>query len=84
MPTPISIEEFLQSYKKDNPDEDVEVFQEVLTEAVRAQQDGAVCLQCGQPIWAIGSAVVGWRGCFSCITGEADDSEDYEIDSVCF
>ncbi len=39
---------------------------------------------CGQPIWAIGSATVDWDGCFTCITGEADESEDYEIESVCF
>jgi hypothetical protein len=75
--------EFLQSYEKDNPDEDVRMFQDALTEAVVAKQDGSVCLQCGQPIWAIGSAVVGWKGCFCCITGESDDSEDYEVDSVC-
>jgi hypothetical protein len=33
------------------------------------------------PIWAIGSAVVG-NACFTCITGEADPSSDYEIDEV--
>ena len=35
-------------------------------------------------MWAAGTAIVGWNGCFNCITGESDNSEDYEIDSVCF
>lgn len=35
------------------------------------------------PIWAIGTAIAGWHSCFTCLTGEADDSVDYEIDKVC-
>ena len=35
---------------------------------------------CGAPIWAAGSAITGTKMCFSCTTGEADDSEDYEIE----
>ena len=30
-------------------------------------------------IWAIGSAIGDFDGCFTCITGEGDDSGDYEI-----
>jgi hypothetical protein len=29
-------------------------------------------------LWAIGSAIGGFDGCFTCITGENDDSGDYE------
>lgn len=82
--SPISIDEFLKSYKVNNPKEDVKNLRKVLTAVVLDKKNGAVCNQCGQPIWAIGSAVVGWNGCFTCITGEADNSEDCEIDSVCF
>ena len=82
--SPISAEDFLKSYKDNNPSEDVESLRSVLVDVVKAKKKGAVCNICKQPIWAIGSAVVGWNGCFTCITGEADNSEDNEIDSVCF
>jgi hypothetical protein len=44
-------------------------------------QAGARC-HCGEPIWVIGSAEAG-HACFTCITGEADPSEDYEIAEAC-
>lgn len=43
----------------------------------KAQQQ-ATC-HCGSPIWAVGSALCGSSLCFSCITGEADCSYDYEV-----
>ena len=55
-----------------------------LVDAVNAKKNGTKCHNCGQPIWAAGTSIVGWNGCFSCITGESDNSDDYEIDSVCF
>ena len=82
--SPISIDDFVKSYRKNNPKEDAESLRTALLETVEAKKNGAVCYQCGQPIWAVGVAVVGWNGCFTCITGEADCSEDYEIESVCF
>ena len=82
--SPITIYDFIKAYKKSNPSEDVKKYRASLERAVNAKKSGAVCSQCGKPIWAIGSGTVGWSGCFSCITGEADNSEDYEIDSVCF
>lgn len=51
---------------------------------VRLKIDGGVCHVCGQPIWAIGSATIDDNMCFTCITGEADDSDDYEILEVCW
>ena len=80
----ISIEEFLKTYKKNNPDENAERYKDSLQRAVRMKQSGAKCSQCGQPIWAIGTATVGWDGCFTCISGETDNSDDYEIDSICY
>ena len=82
--TPTTIDEFVKSYNKSNPSEKNSNIRAVLIETVQAKKDGAKCSQCGQPIWAIGSAAIGWNGCFTCITGEADCSEDYEIDSVCY
>ena len=81
---PISIDDFLKSYKKNNPGEDAKSLRGVLNEIAKAKKDGAVCNQCKQPIWAIGSAIVDWNGCFTCISGEADNSDDYEIEGVCF
>ena len=43
-------------------------------------ESGARCMICGAPIWAAGSAITGTNMCFTCTTGEADDSEDYEIE----
>jgi len=82
--SPISIDDFIKSYKKNNPNESIKNLREVLSAVVEDKNNGAVCNQCKQPIWAVGSAIVGWNGCFTCISGEADNSEDYEIDSVCF
>ena len=82
--SPISIDAFLKQHKSNNPDTDMKAYRSQLERAVKAKKEGAVCYQCGQPIWAIGVATVEWNGCFSCITGEADNSDDYEIESVCF
>ena len=81
--TPISIDEFVKDYKKNNPKENAAEMREALVRAVDAKRAGAVCSVCGQLIWAIGTATVGWDSCFTCITGEADGSENFEIDSVC-
>lgn len=82
--TPISIDDFIKSYIKNNPGEKDSNIHESLPATVEAKKNGAKCMQCGQPIWAIGTAIVGWNGCFTCISGEADNADDYEIDSVCF
>ena len=50
-----------------------------LKETLKRKNEGACCQVCGQSIWAIGSAIGGFDGCFKCITGESDDSGDYEI-----
>ena len=79
---PISINEFAKSYVRHNQGEDLTEVKTRLKEAVRRKKAGARCVVCGAPIWAIGSAIV-FDGCFTCITGESDHSEDYEIDEVC-
>lgn len=51
-----------------------------LQAALEAKKNGVACMICGAPIWAAGSAITGINMCFTCTTGEADDSEDYEIE----
>jgi len=80
----ISIEDFVKKNKEKNSTESGETLRAALADAVVAKEKGVKCSQCKAPIWAIGTAVVGWNGCFTCITGETDNSEDFEIDSVCF
>lgn len=80
---PISIEDFVNKHCETNPEENPNQVKEDLKEAVKDKKKGETCFNCGQEIWAIGSAVA-YHGCFTCLTGEADSSEDYEIDEVCW
>lgn len=75
----ISVVEFAKSTVKNNPGTNYEELLDSLKAAVKRKKSGAKCCQCGQPIWAAGSAVTGTDMCFTCITGEGDDSEDYEV-----
>ena len=52
-----------------------------LQSALKAYQEGARC-DCGAAIWVLGSAEAGHM-CFTCMTGEADPSDDYEIAEAC-
>jgi len=52
--------------------------QEAIKSAAQQKANQAVC-HCGNPIWAVGSALCGSAMCFTCITGEADCSEDFEV-----
>lgn len=53
---------------------------QTLEDTLHAKRSGVKCVICGAPIWAAGSAITGTYMCFTCMTGEADDSEDYEIE----
>lgn len=81
---PIPIEEYTRLHIRNNPSDKPEQVKSLLAQAVKRKAAGAKCINCGQPIWAIGAAFVGWDGCFTCITGEASGQEDYEIDKVCY
>lgn len=76
----IKINEFAQKYVISNPGENLEDVKSRLKAALKEKQNGGKCQVCGSPIWAIGSALGGLQGCFTCITGESDESEDYEIE----
>jgi len=75
----ISIDEYVKLHMKSNPGDNLKEVMSRLKNAVKRKREGATCTVCGAPIWAIGSAVGGFDGCFTCITGEHDDSEDYEV-----
>lgn len=76
---PISIKEFAKKTAQTNKDINEKELIKALNDSLNAKKNGAKCCQCGQPIWAAGSAVTGINMCFSCTTLEADDSEDYEV-----
>jgi hypothetical protein len=74
---PISIDKFTDLYQKNNPDTDKDDLRKSLNHFKTLKLQGQKC-GCGNPIWIIGSAISG-MGCFTCITGETDNSNDYEI-----
>ena len=76
----VSIEEFADNVMENNPDMDREELIEALRDTLADKHKGATCMVCGAPIWAAGSALTGSYLCFTCTTGEADDSDDYEIE----
>ena len=76
----ISTEEFADNVMKNNKGQyKRKDLIEALATALEAKNNGATCIQCGAPIWAAGSGITGTYMCFTCTTGEADDSDDYEI-----
>lgn len=83
---PITVDKFVDKTikSKNNSDLDKRELKESLLAAADRKKNGTGCMQCGQPIWAIGSGVTGLDMCFTCTTGEADHSDDYELDTVCF
>ena len=76
---PISVKKFAEITAKGNKDINKGELMTALNEALKRKNNGASCIICGRPIWAAGSAIVETDMCFTCITGEADDSDDYEI-----
>ncbi len=75
--TPISIDDYVQKRVVSNPGVDRADLIRRLRSTLASARAGARCA-CGGPIWVIGSAEVG-LSCFTCITGEADPNDDYEI-----
>ena len=76
--TKISVDAFIKEYKKNNPQEDLTKLRKDLFYFRQLKKEGSKC-DCGNPLWVIGSAISG-KGCFTCITGETDCSDDYEIE----
>lgn len=77
----ISIKEFVKQTVKTNPTENSASLTAACHEMLQLKRSGKTCMNCGTaPIWAAGSAITGTPMCFTCMTGEADDSEDYEVE----
>ena len=75
--TPISFEGYIKRHLEANPDSNRQEIETGLRSALADYKAGVKC-GCGNPIWVIGSAVVG-NACFTCITGEAVPNDDFEI-----
>ena len=78
--TPIGLEDYIQRHLKDNPGTNRKEIESGLRSALADHKAGVKC-DCGNPIWVIGSAVVG-NTCFACITGETVPDSDFEIDEA--
>ena len=73
----IGLEEYADLHIRSNPGTDRADFLNRLRGALEARRRGVRC-RCGENIWVIGSAELGYS-CFTCITGEASPDQDYEI-----
>lgn len=76
----ISIEKYVILHLKSNPSDNKVDLEKRLKNALKDYKNGLKC-SCGNDIWVIGSAAVG-NSCFTCITGESEPTDDYEIDSA--
>jgi len=76
--TKISVDSFIEKYKLNNSKSDLNKLKKNILYFRQLKKDGVKC-SCGNSLWIIGSAVSG-KGCFTCITGETDASDDYEIE----
>jgi tRNA U34 5-carboxymethylaminomethyl modifying GTPase MnmE/TrmE len=77
---PITFDEYIEKHLESNPSAKEADLRKHLKSAVDAYKNGIKC-SCGNDIWVIGSASVG-NSCFTCITGESNPTDDYEIDSA--
>lgn len=77
---PISIDSYVEKHLKSNPSDNENEVKEKLNTALSDYKRGIKC-RCGNDIWVVGSAFTG-NSCFTCITGESEPSDDYEIDSA--
>jgi hypothetical protein len=75
--TPISVEAYMRRHLAMNPTDDRHALELQLRSALAAAAAGVRC-PCGEPIWALGSALAGNR-CFTCVTGEAFPTDDFEL-----
>lgn len=80
--TPISLKDYVAKHLAANPRASRTELVDHLKAALAAYEAGVRC-SCGEQIWVIGSAFAG-NACFTCISGEADSSEDFEIAEACF
>jgi len=77
---PISIDKYIKKHLDSNRSENEKDLGKRLNSALTDYKNGVKC-SCGNDIWVIGSASVG-NSCFTCITGESQPDNDYEIDAA--
>lgn len=77
--SPITLEKAIKSHIELNGGDEAEIRREFQSH-INEKKNGAKCMVCDQPVWAFG----GCDMCFSCTTGEADASDDYEFEEVCW
>ena len=65
----IDIDTFMTLYGETHPDIKTEMLRARLHEAMLIVQHGLTCDCCGRPIWVVGTALFGWRGCYVCMEG---------------
>lgn len=80
----ITLDDYIIQQVEQVPGEGSESCRKRLTHYVELKLKGEPCFVCGATIWAIGSSACDTPMCFTCITGEANDSDDYEIIEVCW
>jgi hypothetical protein len=68
--SPIAIDEFVKKHVRGNPGESAADLRVSLEDVVKRKLAGGKC-SCGQPIWAIGSAIAGMAQCFTCTPASA-------------
>ena len=78
---PIPVKEFVKQTVKVNPTKDAAYLTTACHKMLQLKHSGKTYMNCDTAhIWAASSAVTGITMCFTCMTGDADDSEDYEIE----
>lgn len=77
---PITIDNYVKKHLKSNSSDNEKDVREKLNTSLSDYNNGIKC-QCGNDIWVIGAAFVG-NSCFTCITGESEPTDDYEINSA--
>lgn len=75
--TAIALDDYVDRHLRTNPDVRREDLKARLEFAIAARRSGKRC-SCGAEIWIVGSAEAG-LSCFTCIAGETNPSDDYEI-----
>lgn len=75
---PISINKYVEKHLINNPLENEMDLRKKIDSSLEAYQNEVRCT-CGNDIWVVGSAALG-HSCFTCITGESEPNEDFEID----
>ena len=75
--TAIALNDYVERHLRANPEVSREDITARLEFAMAAHRAGIRC-SCGAEVWIVGSADAG-LSCFTCITGEAHPSDDFEI-----